>query len=107
MTKEAKRNDPSIQIAIGAKTGSTGITGITMIRRKKNRRRNTGATAAIVKATTGMTTTVRRTSVVASMSLAANINCIGINGVTTRVQKMTDTRSREGTNSKHLAIAKV
>ena len=79
-----------------------------MIPRKKNKRkRNTGATAAIVKTTASMTTTSRRTSVVASMGLMANMDSIGINGVTTRVKKMTDTRSRAGTNSKHLAITDV
>ena len=80
-----------------------------MILRRKNRRRsNTGVkTAAIVKTTAGMTTTGRRTSVVASMGLAANTDSIGINDDTTRAQMMTDTRIRVGTNPRHLAITDV
>ena len=41
------------------------------------------------------------------MGLAANIDNTGIIGVTMRVQKMTDSGSRIGTSSKHLAIVDV
>ena len=79
-----------------------------MIPRSKNRRRrNTGVTAAIVETTVGMTTTDRRTSVVISMGLTANIDNIGINDDTVRAQTMTDTRNHVGTNPMHLAITGV
>ena len=94
-----------MRIATDVRTGSTGITGITMIPRKTNkRRRNIEATAVLVKAITGMTTTGRQTSVVGSMGLAVNIDSIGINDVMTRAQMMTATRNHTRTNSKHLAI---
>ena len=106
MTKDANQNDASIRIAIGARIGSTGITRITMILRKKNRRkRNTGATAAIAKATAGMITIGRGTSVVAPMDLALNIHIIRINGVMTKAPKMSNAMRRAGT--KHLAMADV
>ena len=106
MTKDTKQNNPSIQITIYETTGSTRITGITMIPRKKsNKRRNTGSTTDILKAAVVMTTTVRQTNGVASMGPMANIDSIEINDVTTEVRKMTDTRSRVGTNHKHLAMS--
>ena len=108
MTKDANQNDPSIRIAIGARTGSTKITEITMIPRKKSRRRrNTGAITGIVKVAVIMTTTDRRTSVVASMGLAANNDSIRTNDNTTKVRKMIDTRNCAGTNHTHLAIIDV
>ena len=88
--------------------GIIEITGTTTIPRKRSsKRRNTGAITDIVKVAVVTTTTNRRTSVVASMGPAANIDSIGINDNTTKVRKMTDTRNRGGTNHMHLAIIDV
>ena len=87
MTKDANQSDPSIRIAIGARTDSTRITGITMIPRKKSRRRrNTGVIAAIVKTIVDMKTIDRRTRLVVLIDLTENIDSIGINDDMRRAQ---------------------
>ena len=106
MIKGAKKNDPDIRIGIHVATGTTEIARITTISRKKSQRtKNTGATTNIIKEGVITTTTVRRTNVVDSKGLAGNIDNIGINGIMTKVWKMTSTRSHAGTNHKHLAIS--
>ena len=108
MTNDANQNDPSIRSVIGARNGSTGITGITMIPRKKSRRRrNTRVIAAIIRTTADMTTIGRPTSVVVLMNLTKNIVSIEINDDTRRAQMMTVTRSCIGTKPRHLAMADV
>ena len=89
MTKDTNQSDPSIWIEIGTRTDSTDLTGITMILRKKNRRRrNSGVTVATVKTTADMTITGRRTDVAGST-------------------KINDTRSSVRTNPNHLVITDV
>ena len=101
-------DDPSIHIAIHATTGNTGITGITTIPRKKSkRRRNTETITSIVRVAIVMTTTDRRTSVVASMGVAANIDSIETNDDMTKIRKTTDTRNHAVTNHTPLVIIDV
>ena len=108
MTSDANHNDRSIQSVIGTRNGSTGITGITMIPRKKSSSsRNNRVIAAIIRMIADMTTIGRRTSVVVLMDLAENIGSIEINDDTRRAQMMNVTRSCIGTKPWHLAMADV
>ena len=108
MINNANPNDPSIRSVIGARNDSTGVTGITMIPRKKSSSsRNNRVIAAIIRTIADMTTIGRRTSVVVLMDLAENIGSIEINDDTRRAQMMTGTRSCVGTKPRHLAMADV
>ena len=57
MMSDANKKDQNIRIAIRVRNGSSGITGITMIPRKKSRRRrNIRVIAAMVRMIVDMTT---------------------------------------------------
>ena len=59
------------------RTGNIDLTGITMIPRKRNKRRkNIRVTATTVKTTAGMTITDQQTSVATSKDLEGNISML-------------------------------
>ena len=109
MTNADKPNDPNLWIIISVRNGNIGITGITMISRKKSRNKNIAATIGIIKDGIVTTTTIRVINVVDLTGLEhrGNITSIGINDHTTKVRMMTGTRSRVKTNHMHLEISDV
>ena len=98
MTNADNQNDPNIRIVISVRNDNIGIIGITMIPRKKNRRRRN---TEVIVVTIRTTISGQETSVAALVDLPGKIDNIGTNEGTRKAETMTSIGNHEGTKPRH------